>query len=334
MAQHAFKQHWPTFVLGVLVASIFLAALVTFQVDQTEYALVMTFGRPKTELVDGRRQPKVYGPGLHLKWPYPVDRVWRHDNRLQCYELTKGQVEQNQTADDYQVVVTTFVLWKVGDPRQFMVAVRTTEGAESKLDEVVRNSRNITIGRHKLTEFINSDPTRIRIPEIEQEILDGVKTVARQKYGIDVQYIGFKLFGFPETVTAKVFDRMRAERNRKSEKYRAEGKRDAQRIRADADLKASEIIAEAASQAKAIRAEGDRIAAESYAVFQQAPDLAEFLRKLDSLRKTLSKTTTLILDTNTPPFDLLKENALDLGPLKAVPTQSLPTAQTPGDAGK
>ena len=334
MAQNAFKQHWPAFVLGLLVAVIFLAALVTFQVDQTQYALVMTFGRFKTTMVNGKRQPQIYEAGLHFKWPYPIDRVWRHDNRLQCYEMKKGQVEQNQTADDYQVVVTTFVLWKVGDPRQFMVAVRNTEGAESKLDEVVRNSRNITIGRHKLSEFINSDPNKIRIPQIEGEILEGVKGVALDKYGIDVRHIGFKLLGFPETVTAKVFDRMRAERNRKSEKYRAEGKRDAQRIRADADLKASEIIAEAESQAKAIRAEGDRIAAESYAVFQQAPNLAEFLRKLDSLRKTLSKTTTLILDTNTPPFDLLKGDALDLGPLKSVSAKSTPSPKTSGGDGK
>jgi membrane protease subunit HflC len=283
MAQTGFKQHWPAFVLGILVAIIFLAALVTFQVDQTEYALVMTFGKPKMATdAQGRRAPLVYKAGLHRKWPYPIDRVWRHDNRLQCYELKRGQVEQIQTADKYQVIVTTFVLWKIGDPLKFMMSVRTTREAERKLDEVVRNSRNTVLGKHNLDELINTDPSKIQMVEIEKEILESIQPVARNEYGIDVVYLGFKHLGFPEAVSAKVFERMRAERKRQSEKYLAEGKRDAQKIRADADLKASEILTAAESQAKQIRAEGDQQAAQYYAVFQKDPQLAAFLRKLDS----------------------------------------------------
>ncbi len=314
MAHPGFKQHWPAFVLGILVAVIFLAALVTFQVDETEYALVMTFGRPKMTVKNGRRVPVVYQAGLHWKWPYPIDRVWRHDNRLQCYELKRGQVEQIQTADKYQVIVTTFVLWKIGDPLKFMMSVRTTQEAERKLDEVVRNSRNTVLGKHNLDELINTDPAKIHLTDIEHEILASIRPVALKEYGIDVEYLGFKHLGFPEAVSAKVFERMRAERKRQSEKYLAEGKRDAQKIRADADLQASEILTEAEAKAKQIRAEGDQEAAQYYAVFQKDPQLATFLRKLDSLSKILTKKTTLVLDTNTPPFDLLKPNALDFMP--------------------
>ena len=311
MARRTFWQHWPAIVLGIGVAAIFLAALVAFEVKETQYAIVMRFGKPKMVTVDGEETVKIYKPGLHARVPF-VDQVWKHDNRLQSYELRKGQVEQIQTADDYQIVVTTFVLWRVGDPLRFLRAVNTTEEAQNKLDDVIRSSRNLVLGRHDLTELINTDPGEVRMETIEGEILEDAREVALMKYGIHLEYVGFKHLGFPEKVSTKVFDRMKAERKRKSARYRAEGKRDAQQIRAQADLTASEILAQAEADAKEIRAEGDQKAAEFYSAFRQDPELAAFLRKLDALRKTVSEKTTLVLDTETPPYDLLGADALDL----------------------
>jgi membrane protease subunit HflC len=312
-----FWQHWPVLCLGFIVLGVFVAVMVCFEVKETEHALVLTFGKPATRVVDGVEEAREYEPGLHLKWPSPISRVWKHDNRLQCYELKRGQVEQIQTADDYQIIVTTFVLWRIGDPLVFMKRVRNTTEAEAKLDDVVRNSRNSVLAQCRLTELINTDPDKVRLPEIEQDILGrgvegGLYETAMQKYGIEVTYVGFKHLGFPEAVTSKVFDRMRAERMRKSARYRAEGRRDAQKLKSEADYQASQILADANAQAKSIRAEGDEVAAKSYAAFAENPELAAFLRKLESLRKTLNENTTLVLDTSTPPYDLLLPNATDL----------------------
>lgn len=312
MKRRRFWQHWPALLLGALVTAIFLAVLFAFEVKQTEFALVMTFGRPRVETVGGKVQTRIYEPGLHWKWPYPIDRVWKHDNRLSCYELTKGQTEQIPTADHRQVVVTTFVLWKIGDPERFLKSLSTTELAEEKLDDIVRNSRSVVLARHNLSELINTDKEKVKITEIEDEIRDDLREVALTKYGIDVQYVGFKHIGFPQEVSLKVFDRMRAERKRRSDKSRWEGKRDAQRIMADADLERSRILAEAEAAGKTIRAEADRIAAGYYAAFQKNPELAAYLLKLEALRKTLSKKTVLVLDTNTPPYDLLRPGAVEL----------------------
>lgn len=310
LGKRTFMQHWPVVVLAVGVVTIFVLSSITFEVEETEYAVVMRFGKPRTE--NGRTQ--VFDAGLHLRWPYPIETVWRHDNRLQCYDLEAGETEQILTDDDYQVIVTTYVLWKVDrtDPGLFLKRINTTSEAEKKLDEVVRNSRNIVMGRHSLTELINTSTGQVRIREIEDEILQHLRPVASTKYGIDVQHLGFKHLGFPETVSSKVFERMRAERKRKSEKYRAEGKRDSAKIKAAADLRVSEILTEAQAQGKRIRAEGDQTAATHYSAFRSNPELAVFLRKLDSLQKTLSDKTTLILDTNTPPYDLLLPEATDL----------------------
>ena len=49
-----------------------------------------------------------------------------------------------------------------------------------------------------------------------------------------------------------------------------------------------------------------------YQVFKEQPELAEFLRKLEALQKVLKGKTTVIFDTNVPPFDLLKPGAENL----------------------
>ncbi len=308
--KRTFMQHWPVLILGLVVAVLFLAALFVFQVKETQYAIVVRFGSPVMAVPD---QARVYPPGLHPRLPV-IDTVWKHDNRLQCYELKIGQVEQVQTADNYQIIVTTYVLWRVSKDNagKFFVAVNTTEAAQSNLDDIIRNARKTILGRRKLTELINTDVSQVKIPEIEKEILDAVAPVAMQNYGIEIVNVGFKHLGFPEQVSEKVFARMRAERKRMSEKYLAEGDREAQTIKAEANALADDIVNRAEAEAMRIRGEGDREAAEAYAAFSENPELAIFLRKLESLRKTLANKTTLVIDTNTPPYDLLAPGAIDL----------------------
>jgi len=307
------SRHWPVITLAILVVLIFVASMITFQVNETEYAIIKTFGKAK---VDANGNVTPYPPGLHFRRPF-IDQVWRHDKRIQCYELTKGQHEQITTKDEYQVIVSTYILWKVGDPAVFLRRLKSTADAEDKLDAVVRNSRVEIIPQHNFSELVNTQTSEAKMAAIENEMLAKVKETAMKEYGIDVIRIGFRQLGFPEAVTSKVFDRMRAERASKSEKYLAEGKSEAQRIRSEADRKANAIIAQAEADAKRIRGQGDEAAAKYYAVFNKNPELARFLRSLEALKVSLGENDTLILDTDTPPFSLLKSGATDLSPKKA-----------------
>ena len=148
--------------------------------------------------------------------------------------------------------------------------------------------------------------------QIEDEILSRIKATAMQEYGIEVTKLGFRQLGFPEAVSSKVFDRMKAERASKSEKYLAEGKSEAQRIRSEADRQANAILAEAEAEAKRIRGQGDEAAAKYYAVFSKNPELAKLLPSLDHRKISLGANDTLILDTETPPFALFKAGATEL----------------------
>ena len=105
---------------------------------------------------------------------------------------------------------------------------------------------------------------------------------------------------------------MIAERKLVADKYIAEGNSEARKIRIEADSARTIRLADAEAKAKEIRAEGDVEAAKSYAIFQENPELAKFLRKLDSLREIMRGRTTLVIDTNTAPFDLLQPGAENL----------------------
>ncbi|MFA6815750.1 MAG: protease modulator HflC [Lentisphaeria bacterium] len=302
-------RHWPVISLALLVVIIFVIAMITFQVKETEYAIVKTFGKARVDKTTGKI--KEYTPGLHLRWPF-IDQVWRHDKRLQCYELKEGTHEQMNTKDKFQIVVSTYVLWRVGNPGMFLRRFSSTEDAEKSLEAVVRNSRTAVIPRYSFAEIVNVKTSEMKMEAIENGMLAMVKNVAMTEYGIDVQRIGFRHLGFPEAVTTKVFDRMKAERSRISGKYLAEGKSQAQRIRSEADREANRIIAEAEADAKRIRGQGDEAAAKYYAVYGKNPELAKFLRSLEALKLSLGSKDTLILDTNTPPYSLFKPGATEL----------------------
>ncbi|MCK5801736.1 MAG: protease modulator HflC [Lentisphaeria bacterium] len=309
--KRTFMQHWPVMALAAVVVLIFGLRLVTFQVQETEVCIVKRFG--ESLKTDGN-QVRIYTAGLHPKLPYPIESTWIRDRRRNVYELKTGRVEQIQTHDNYQIVVSTFVVWRIGQGEKaalYMQRIDNKERARETLDGLVRNGRNIVLGKHDLSDLINAEKP-VQLGRIEQEMLDTVKEQALDEWGIEVIHIGVKHIGFPEKVTPKVFERMIAERERKSTRYLADGQKEADHIRSQAKAEADTILADAETKATLIRSEGDKEAAEYYAVFAENPELAAFLRKLESLRLTLSKKTTLILDTNTPPYDLLRAGAADL----------------------
>jgi modulator of FtsH protease HflC len=307
-----FMQHWPVISLALVVLGIFLAACVSFQVQEYEVAIVKTFGEARK---DAGGKDIIYKPGLHWQWPAPIDQVWRHDNRLQCYEL-KTEIEQIQTKDDYMIMVTTFVLWRVGNPGLFMRAVNTSASAEDKITDLVRSSRSREFGQRLLSQLIQvRDLGRTaatkdgELAEIEAKILAGVKGQALDDFGIEIVHIGTKHLGFPEEVTGKVFSRMVAERGRKAQEHISEGESRATEIRAEADRRRRDLESTAEAKAKRIRGEAEGLAAREYAAFAENPELAVFLRQLDALDKILGARDTLILDTNSPLFSILGPDA-------------------------
>jgi membrane protease subunit HflC len=171
---------------------------------------------------------------------------------------------------------------------------------------MVNSAKNAAVGRHPLSHFLSTDPRQLKFSEIEEEIRTDVRKTARENYGIEVDFLGIKKLGLPESITQRVFDRMAAERQKHVQSIRGDGERQAIQIRSAAELEQQNILAEAERQATSIRGQADAEAAKSFAVFEQEPRLAILLLKLTALEQTLKERTTLILDDRTPPLDLLR----------------------------
>lgn len=289
------KHHPVTFVTGFVVAAIFAAMLVCFQVRQTEVAVVTTFGR-FSRTIDQ--------PGFNLRWPWPIQSVHRFDNRIRNFER---KYEQVTTRDARLILIDVFLGWKIKDARVFLERFGGDQTvAEERLEGILRDAKNGVVGQHPLSDFISPNPNELKFDRIEQEMLDSVKSKALDNYGVEVALLGIKQIGLPQSITEKVFERMKAERDQLVKQFQGEGAGEAIRIRSEADLKRDQILAEAEAKATVIRGNAEQQAALALRTFEQNPELAVYLLKLDALEQALRERATLVVDTRTPPFDLLR----------------------------
>ena len=279
--------------VGLLVVLLFVMFQVLFVVKEGEVAVVTTFGKAEAAITQ---------PGLYYKWPWPIQSNTKYDNRVHCRE---GALEQIQTGDGQDLMIMIYAGWQIQDPLKFHERVKSMEKAEGFLDSLIRNHRNSVMGRHVFSDLVNADKNAIRFVEVEQKILEAVKPEALDLYGIDVALLGIGEIGIPQSLTKKVLERMREERKNVATLYRQQGEEAAALIRAEADKERDIILAKAEAEAKRIRAEGDAEAAGYYAKFHKNPELAMFLRKLEVFEETLKEKSTVVLDTDMEPYDLL-----------------------------
>ncbi len=287
--------------IGIFVALIVVTLglyLVSFQVRETESCVVTTFGRATAD-------DEITAPGVYFKWPFPIQQVHEFDSRMQVFE---PEPEETTTAGGEPIIVNAYVVWRVARPLEFFNAIKTvTKAQEELLRSRLRNTQNNIIGRHNFSDFVNSDPSKIKFEEIENEMLaDLQQSVAAAKFGIDILALGVKQLKISKDVSTQVFERMRAERNRKAEEILAAGNSEAVRIRTDAKSKSDELIAAAEARAKVTRGQGDVEAARHYERLEADPELAMFLRELEALQKIFENGATFVTPTDVEPFSLLK----------------------------
>ena len=315
MAEKNIFKHWPTMLLGLIVAAILLVAVFSFQLPQTQYAVVTTFGRPKL----------VAKPGLHFRWPYPFQRVYNFDRRVRCFSGGEGKLEETMTKDGHNILVGIYVTFRISNAELFFTSLENMTKAESQLNSLMRGAKNAAFGNYDFNQIVNTDPAKMELGRIQSDILATLRERAKP-YGLDIISVGINTINVPKTISEKVFDRMIAERKKESDRIIAEGDKKAEKIRIEADRSRAEILANAEAEALKIRAAADADAAKFYKIFGENPELAEFLRKLAALRRVMKGRTTLVVDTSTPPFDLLKPDALKQALKGAAAARTAPKA--------
>lgn len=286
--------------IPLLIAVIFATMalyLVSFQVRETESAFITRFGKPLEDR-------EITRPGLYFKWPTPIERVHRFDSRMRVLDAPPAETT---TKGAVPIIVNTYVVWRIAEPLKFLNAVGTVSDANDAIRYRLNNAQNRVIGQHTFGEFVNSDPEKIKLDEIQREMLSDLQGPARNDYGIEIKTLGIKQLKISEDVTKDVFERMRAERRRRTETTIAQGNAEATKIRTDAEAKRTAVLAAAEGRAKAIRGQGDAEAAQYYKMLEEAPELAMFLRNLEALLTTLKERATIVIPADAEPFRYLRE---------------------------
>ena len=287
------KNVWGIISILVVVGILGLA-MCSFQVRQTETALVTRFGQPVRTITE---------PGFQFRLPVGIEKVYKFDSRLQ---LLEGILEETTTAGSEPIIINSYIVWRIAEPRKFLERVRDTEGARANLQSLLRNAQNSVVGRHAFSDFVNTDVSQVKLDAIENEIQAEIVSVAQESYGIEIAAVGVKRLMISEKVSEKVFSRMKSDRNRQTENILAAGNSEANKIKSDASAKQKELLAIAEAQAKSIRGAGDAEAASYYKMLDADPELAMFLRDLESLRTILKSRSTIVFGTDNEPMQLLK----------------------------
>lgn len=270
-----------------LAVAILLGALVltqsVFTVDETEQALVLQLGRPVSE--------KPLGPGLHFKIPL-IQNVVYFDARILDFD---AQPEEITTTDKKYMNVDSYSKWLIRDPLRFYQKVRTIQGAQARLDDIVRSQLRVALGRYTLIEVVSLK---------RKEIMDALTERTREliePYGIDVIDVRIKRTDLPPENARAIFGRMKAERERQAKQYRSEGREAAAKIKATADKERTIILADAKRQAEIVKGTGDAEATKVYAdALSKSPDFYEFTRSLEAYRNGLKNSTRFIMTPDVP----------------------------------
>ncbi|HQR50133.1 MAG TPA: protease modulator HflC [Methylophilaceae bacterium] len=272
---------------GLLIALVLLSMSV-YTVDQREFALVFRLG----EIVAVKKEP-----GLYFKIPL-MENVRYFEKRI----VTLDWVEPDRfiTSEKKNVLVDSFVKWRITDPAKYYVSVRGDERqAEARLSQTVNDGLRAEFGKRTIHDVVSGE--RDQIMEILRQKAD---REARQM-GIEVLDVRIKRVDLPEEVSGSVYQRMEAERKRVANELRSQGAGAAEKIRADADKQREVIIAEAYREAQKTKGEGDAKAAEIYAsAYGRNPEFYAFYRSLEAYRNSFTnKSDVLVLQ---PDSDFLK----------------------------
>lgn len=280
-------------IFMIVIALLVIAAsgLIFFQVDEREYVVVTQFGDPIRAIKKA---------GLNLKWPDPIQSLSRYDSRIMTYEM--GEMEY-LTEDKKNVMVDSYVVWKVDDPIKYMKTVKNRTGAETRLADIMSSEIGIGVGKYDLSSLFSIEPERIKFDQMMVEVKNEVGRKARD-YGIEVSDVKVTLLNFPERNKLSVFRRMKAERERIAKAYRSEGTEKALKIRADADKQKQIILSEAYKNAQKIKGEGEATAIKTYAeAYERDIKFYELIRTLESYEKFIDGKTTVVLTADS---ELLK----------------------------
>jgi membrane protease subunit HflC len=249
-----------------------------------------------------------------------IDQVTRYDKRLR---LLRTRSVTQQTADDSQIIVETFALWRVADPYVFFQRFRSAgdrpEDHFIAADDVLRSrlmSALSETSRFRIDDLFSPEQGTSQLPELEKRMLAAVigsadvKANGLDQYGIEVTFVGINRVLLPEETTTKVVERMGANRDRIAQEITSQADAEARAIIAQANADAEKIKTFARRRASEIVARGESEAAVWLSEQNSDADLAVFLQQIEFMKDAMARRLTLVLATSDFGMELFSPQAL------------------------
>ncbi|MCZ6777208.1 MAG: protease modulator HflC [Ignavibacteria bacterium] len=308
--------------LIVRLAIGFLAFIIinssTFQVKETNQAIVTQFGKP---VGDPRSEP-----GIHFKLPFIQDAHFFEKRFLEW----DGDPNQVPTKDKRFIWVDTYARWRITEPLLFFQRLRDELGAKSRLDDILDGETRTAIANHLLVEVVRSENRESAVDVEAGGGAEALKTiqVGREKItreilraasertadlGIELLDLRFKRINYVEEVRMKVYDRMITERRRIADQFRSEGQGEASRILGEKERELKRITSEAFKTSEEIRGKGDAeatsIYARAYNRSAESRDFYRFLKTMETYESTFGRDDWLILSSDSDFYKYLKSQS-------------------------
>ena len=279
--------------LVVIALAVMLGADSIYVIKEIERAVVLRFGA----LVETN-----VAPGLHFKLPL-ADNVRKFDSRVLTVDAAP---ESFFTIQQKRVIVDSYAKWRINDVDTYYKSTGGDERvASDRLASRINDGLRNQFGTKTLHEVVSG-----KRDELMKKITDQLNTDVKESIGVEVLDVRVKRIDLPVDVSASVFRRMAAEREKEAREYRSEGKEQAEKIRADADRQITIIGAEAYREAQKIKGDGDATASATYAdAYNKNPEFYSFTRSLKAYRGTFSsKDDLMVVDPKGDFFKYLKSS--------------------------
>jgi len=280
------KMKFLIILAAIVLIAVILVSSCFFVVRQNEYKVVWQFGAV-TDIKDA--------PGLYFKIPF-VQSTSSLPKTTLLYDIPVSDVI---TADKHSMVLDSFALWEIDNPRLFIESLSgSITNAESRINAIVYNALKTVISSQSQETIISG-----RDGEVVELVMANIGD-SFERYGIHMLAVETKTLDLPDDNKSAVYTRMISERNNIAAAYAAEGDAEAKRIRNEADKQVEIILSEAKAQAETTKAEGDaeymRILADIYDTDEEA-DFYTYMIALDAMEDSMTgEEKTLILSPDSP----------------------------------
>ena len=282
-------------LFGVLIALVFIGYnFFTFRVQPNELGVVLRFGEYDRQAA----------PGLHLRYPYPVETVYTpavtSENRVPVgvraedvrSASTRDVPEESLmlTGDENIVDVDFTVVWDIKNAPNYLFNIRDPEGtvkavAESAMREVV--------GRSEIQPILTQarQITEAAVEDVMQQTLDSYEA------GINIKRVQLLKVDPPSQVIDAFRDVQAARANNERTQNEAqayanrvipEARGEAARILEEANAYRDQVVAEAQGQA-------DRFS-KIYGEYRKAPEVTRQRLYLETMEDVFAGSDKIIID--------------------------------------